>query len=127
MKFLFEPYDRVTVRNYMQYNSPADFADAITLSMLRGGGGRFGNLLWAHGVLFRHSPYSPTDTMSKEYLDGHLLLDNLEFTPMRQYQRELRHEEFMISILNVSNNYVLSRLAEWVANTLIGRNSKKKK
>lgn len=110
----------------MSYRNPEEFVGAVTLSFLRGGGGRIGPLLWANGVLFRHAPFVPTGSMTSEYLKGHLPLDNLEFAPMKQYIKELQHGDFIITIQDVSSNYVLNNLAKWILANLLEKKSKRK-
>ena len=118
----FEPYNKITIRNYMKHNSVSDFAALLTISFSREAGGRVGNLLWANGVLFRHVPFVPTDRMTTEYIEGHLPLDNVEFTSMDNFSSEIRHGQFIITVMDVSNNYVLSRLAEWISHNLLKQN-----
>ena len=66
-----------------------------------------------NGVLFRHAPFAPSDVMANEYIKGHLPLDNLEFAPMEKYGEELRHDEFTITVQDVSTNYILNVLTNW--------------
>jgi hypothetical protein len=119
MDIKYEPYKRITIRNYMYYASVDDFAASLTLSFSPETGGRVGHLLWAHGILFRHAPYTPTERVSNEYLEGHLPLDNVEFTTNESFTREIRYGHFIITVMDVSNNFVLSTLAKWIADNLI--------
>jgi hypothetical protein len=86
-----------------------------------------GDLLWANGVLFRNFPYAPTDSVTKEYLKGHLLIDLLEFAPMSEYTKEISNEEFVVTISDVSTHLMLRELAMWVANNLLNKKSKKRR
>jgi hypothetical protein len=103
----------------MKHNNVNDFAASLTLSFSREAAGRVGHLLWAHGILFRHVPFIQTDRMTNEYVEGHLPIDNIEFTSMDNFCNEIRHGQFIITVMDVSNNFVLSRLAEWISQNLI--------
>jgi hypothetical protein len=127
MEINFVPYSKITIRNYARYENPQAFADAITLSLMRGGGGRMGPMLWAHGVVFRHAPFAPSDRITEEYLKGHLPFDNLEFAPMPDFVREIQYFGFVITVLDVSNNYVLNNLGKWISENLLNIKPAKKK
>lgn len=124
-KVSFEPYQRITIRSHMRYASPQSFADALTLSLARGIGGRGGNLFWASGVMFRHYPYASSDAVSKEYLTGHLPIDHVEFAPMPIYINEIRSGEIIVTILDVSDHTVLGSIGKWIADNLL-KNQKKR-
>jgi hypothetical protein len=127
MNISVEPYQKITIRSYLEHQSPQAFVDAITLPLVKGTNARMGGLLWANGVLFRNFPYSPTDSVTKEYLKGHLLIDLLEFAPMSEYTKEIRNEEFVVTVTDVSNHVTLRELAMWVANNLIKKSKRKRK
>ena len=103
----------------MHYESVEDFCNSLTLSLAREGTGRIGSLLWAEGLLFRHVPYISTDSISKEYLKGHLPLDNIDFTRMAEFKEEIYYKQYTITVLNVTNNFVLSRIAKWVLENIL--------
>jgi hypothetical protein len=125
MNISLEPYNRITIRSYLKHESPQAFVDALTLPLVRGTGARIGGLLWANGVLFRPFPYNPTDSITKEYLNGHLLFDHLEFAAMSEYAREIRNEEFVITINDVSNHLTFRELAKWISDNLLKKSKKK--
>lgn len=127
MEINFEPYNKLTIRNYAKYSSKEDFLDKITLAFPRDTGGRTPGLLWAHGVLFRHAPFFPTESMTNEYIKGHLLMDNLEFAPMQKFQEELFFKQYTIPVVDVTNNVVLSELAKWISQNLISTKKTKEK
>jgi hypothetical protein len=127
MNISVEPYQKITIRSYLEHQSPQAFVDAITLPLVKGTNARMGGLLWANGVLFRNFPYAPTDSVTKEYLKGHLLIDLLEFAPMSEYTKEIRNEEFVVTVTDVSNHITLRELAMWVANNLLIKKSKRKR
>jgi len=97
------------------------YVDAVIPPAQRGIGGFFGVLYWANGVLFRHFPYAQTDSITKEYLAGHLPIDHLEFAPMPQFINEIRSGNAVLTVVNVSNHSTLSALATWVSNNLINQ------
>ncbi len=111
----FKPYQKITIRSKMRYPSAQAFADALTLSLARGMGGRGGNLFWANGILFRHFPFAPSDTILKEYLDGHLPIDHIDYAPMPEYSAEIRSGEIVVTVLNVTYHTILSRIGRWLA------------
>lgn len=119
MDIKFEPYKRLTIRNYAKFTTVEDFTDKLTLSLPRDTGGRHGALLWAHGVLFRHAPFFPTESMTKEYIEGHLLMDNLEFAPMPDFREEIFTRQYTIPVMDVTNNKVLGELAGWIHDNLL--------
>lgn len=123
MEIKFEPYEKITIRNYMYYRNVEDFTASLTIPFSSEAPGRVGNLLWANGILFRHAPFVQTDRLSNEYMDRHLPLDNLEFTEMESFKNEIPYGKFIITVMDVSNNFVLSQLAEWISNNLINQNN----
>jgi hypothetical protein len=38
---------------------------------------------------------------------------------MQSYKSEIHHGKFIVTVLDVSNNYVLSKLAEWISHNLL--------
>jgi hypothetical protein len=127
MEVVVEPYDKITIRSYLRHSSPEAFVEAITLPLSREGGGRIAGMTWANGVLFRHFPYTPTDTITREYLRGHLPLDHLEFASMPVFRREIHSGGFIVTVLDVSDHLTLSRLAKWIASNLLDKKPKGKK
>lgn len=115
MEIKFEPYNKITIRNCMYHNKVDDFAGAMTLALSREGGGRLGHLLWGSGILFRHSPFAPSDAMTKEYLQGHLPIDNIEFTEMASFKDEIYYKQYTITVLDISNNVILGNIAKWIS------------
>ena len=126
MNISLEPYKKITIRSYLKHESPQAFVDAITLPLVKGTVPKLGGLLWANGVVFRHFPYSPTDTLTREYLGGHLLIDHLEFAPMSEYEKEIRYEGFVVTVADVSNHSTFKELAKWVAGNLLNKKSKRR-
>jgi hypothetical protein len=116
--FTLEPYKKITVRSYMRYENPETFARALTIGVPRGFGGRVGNLFWANGILFRHFPYAPTDSVSKQHLRGILPIDHIEYASMSEFQNEIRVDDFTVSITNVSAHTTFNALTKWITKKL---------
>ncbi len=121
MDISFEPYKKITVRNYMAHDTVDSFANNLTLSLPREVGGRYGPLLWTRGVLFRHSPFLPTDTMAREYIQGHFPIDNLEFAPMPNFEEEIHFKQYTLTVVDISNNIVLGAIGKWISENLLGK------
>lgn len=129
MEIAFEPYKKVTIRNYMYHDTVESFANALTLTIPRelGAGGRYGPLLWTNGILFRHMPFFATDTMTKEYVQGHFPIDNIEFAHMPEFREEIHFRQYTLTVMDVSSNYVLGEIGRWVAQNLLNKKKKKDK
>ncbi len=128
MEFVFEPYQKITIRSYLEYGSPEDFVTALTISTPEGVPAQ-GGLNWANGILFRFYPLAPSESISREYVGGHLLWDHVEFALMPKYVKEVKVPSrplITFGILDVSNHVLLGPFAEWVARTLAKRDSKRK-
>jgi len=117
-QFVVEPYKQVTIRSYMRYESVEAFVGAATQTFMRGMGGRIGNFFWANGVLFKHSPYAQTDSVTKQYLEGNLTLDHIEYALMPEFRNEMRIEDFVLTVLNVSEHTLFKELTKWIKGTL---------
>lgn len=102
----------------MRYENPETFARALTIGVPRGFGGRVGNLFWANGILFRHFPYAPTDSVSKQHLRGILPIDHIEYASMSEFQNEIRVDDFTVSITNVSAHTTFNALTKWITKKL---------
>lgn len=116
-EFLIEPYRKVSVRSYMRYESADAWARAITQS-LRGMGGRIGNYFWANGIMFKHATYVPSDSVTKQYLEGHLPLDHIEYAPMPEFRSEIRIDDAVVTLVDVSAHTLFRDLTMWIKETL---------
>ncbi|MDE1816725.1 MAG: hypothetical protein KGI11_09230 [Thaumarchaeota archaeon] len=117
-QFAVEPYKQVTIRSYMKYESAEAFAKAATHALSKGMGGRLGNFFWANGVIFKHSPYAQTDSVTKQYLEGMLTLDHIEYALMSEFRNEIRVEDFVLTVLDVSKHTLFRELTKWIKGTL---------
>jgi hypothetical protein len=107
----------------MKYDNPEIFARSMTAGVPRGVSGRVGNLFWANGILFRHFAYAPTDSVSQQHLKGILPLDHIEYALMPTFKNEIRTDDLIISLLDVSNHTVFNEMTKWIMKTM----EKKKK
>jgi hypothetical protein len=120
IKVSVKPYQRITIRSVVEYDSPQAFVDAITLHMPREIPPKLNTiwLYWANSVLFRHFPYPPTDSVTREYLIGHFPIDNLEYCTMPTYSKEISSGAIFVPVIDVSNHLLLSAVAGWIADRL---------
>jgi len=112
--FQLTPYKKIVVRSTMRFASPEEFAQNLTVGVPRGVVGRVANSFWANGIVFRHFPYIPTDSISKQNLLGILHLDHIEYAVMPTFSNEIRIGEITVSILDVSNHTTFSGLTKWI-------------
>jgi len=119
MEIIFEPYEKIIIRNYMRHENAEAFVEMLTSVFQKGTGPKVANLFWANGVLFRYVGFNPTDAVNREYLNRRLHLDFLEFTSMPHFKKELLSGEFVITVLNMSNHHMHDFLTKWIAENLI--------
>lgn len=120
MEVAFEPYKKVSFQSHLKYESSEAFANVIALSTPPGIPMQT-RLFWANGILFRFFNHAPSETLAKEIIDGHLILDHIEFAPMPEYRDELKVSErplITINVLNVSNHVVFGPLTKWIRDNL---------
>jgi len=122
-EFSIEPYRKVSVKSYMRYESADAWAKVLTQS-LRGMGGRIGNYFWANGIMFKHANYAASDNVTKQYLDGHLPLDHIEYAPMPEFRSEIRIDDAVVTVVDVSANTLFRELTKWIKETLEKSDSK---
>lgn len=121
MEISFEPYKKVTFQSHLMYNSPQEFVDIIGLATPPGVPAQ-ARLLWANGVLFRCFNHTPSETLSKEMLSGHVMFDHVEFAPMSNFVSELRISNrplMTVFVLDVSKHVVFAPLAAWIRDNLL--------
>ena len=102
----------------MKFDSPEAFVAYFTNSIPKGAVGRIGNLFWANGILFRHFTYAQTDSISKQYLLGHLPLDHIEYAPMPKFRTEIQMGEIIVAAIDVSNHTFFKELTKWIKRNL---------
>ena len=121
MDVTFEPYKKLTFQSYFEYESADQFVEAIALPNPQGMMFQ-ARLFWANGVLFRFFNHPPSEALGKESINGHLILDHIEFAPMPTFQKEIKHPERplgTINVIDVSKHVVFAPLSKWINENLI--------
>lgn len=122
MDIAFEPYRKITIRNYVRHENSEAFA--ATLKLFQNGTGPIvGNLFWANKILFRYFGFALTDSINREYLQGHLPIDFLEFAVMSRFRKEIRLGDFIVTIIDVSGHHMHNILTKWISENLVTDNS----
>jgi hypothetical protein len=121
MDIVYEPYRKITTRNYIRHENGEAFA--ATLQSIQKGTGLVGNLFWANKILFRYFGFALTDSINKEYLQGHLPIDLLEFAAMSRFRKEIRAGDFIVTVIDVSGHHMHNILTKWISGNLITDNS----
>jgi len=124
MRIVLEPYTKITIKSYFMYDNSEAFVNAITLAQARGATGVIGNLGWANGVLFKHYNFASTDSVTAQYLKGHLPLDHVEFASMPEYSTEIRSGDVILSVIDLSNHMIFGELTKWIKSNLMKRKKK---
>ena len=121
MEVKFEPYDKLTFKSYFEYETPEKFVEAIALPNPEGMIFQ-ARLFWANGVLFRPFNHPPSESLAKEVINGHIILDHVEFAPMPTFQKEIKHPARplgTINVVDVSKHIVFGPLAMWIKENLV--------
>jgi hypothetical protein len=121
-----EPYKKVIIRSCFQYPEVDAFVEAMSMATPAG---KYSGFAWANGILFRHFPFLPTDSLTKEYIKGNLYIDTLEFAFMSSYVKELTSKErgVVLAVANVSGNELFDSLTKWVKKKYVPKPKKHKK
>jgi len=117
----FEPYKKITFQSHLLYKSAQTFANVIALANPPGIPFQV-RLFWANGILFRFFNHTPSEALSKEILNGHLIFDHIEFAPMPEYKSELKVADRPLGtlyVLDVSNHVVFQPLTAWIRDNLL--------
>lgn len=123
--FKVTPYKEVTVRSYMRYKNANELARSMTAPIPRGQVNKIGNLFWANGILFRHFTFPSSDSLTKEYMSGHLPIDHIEYAPMPQFQHEVRGDDIAVTLIDVTNHILFNELTKWIKTKLEKQKSSK--
>jgi len=122
MEVAFEPFKKVTFRSYLPYHSAEAFVNAIAMGSPAGVQTRT-SLFWANGILFRFFNPRPSELLAKEFFEGHLMWDHIEFAPMPTYEREVQGPRdrplVTIYIIDVSNHVVFEPITKWIQDHLV--------
>jgi len=122
MEIIFKPYDKITFRSHLKYDSSEEFLRVIGTGSPAGMPNRT-RLFWANGILFRHFSLAPTDSNTKEIIKGHLHMDHIEFAGMPEYQQDLIASTdrplVTIYVVDVSNHVVFDPFTKWIKENLL--------
>jgi hypothetical protein len=121
MEVAFEPYKKISFQSYMLYENAEAFVSVIALANPPGIPFQ-ARLFWASGILFRFFSHLPSEALSKENLNGHIIWDHVEFAPMPEYRPEIRVADRplgTVAVLDVTNHVVFEPLAAWIRDNLI--------
>ena len=116
MDISIEPYKKITVRAYTHHTTPEAFVKRIFIGV------QYGTpmyLYWGNGILMRYFTYNQTDVVIKEYLNGHLPIDYLEFSSMPTYKKEIRAGDSVATVIDYSKHQIIDPLTKWVASHLV--------
>lgn len=119
------PYREVTIRSHMRYKNAHEFARAVTAPIPKGQVDKIGSLFWANGIVFRHFTFAASDSLTKEYLSGHLPIDHIEYAPMPQFQHEIQGDGIAITLIDASNHLLFNELTAWIKTKLEKQKIKK--
>lgn len=121
MEIAYEPYKKVSFNTHLKYENPQAFLDVISVAnppdvpfQLK--------FYWANGILFRVFNHPPSEELAKKILDGHMILDHIEFAPMPQFVNMLdipNRPLGKINIINVTNHVLFEPLAAWIRDNLL--------
>lgn len=111
-----EPYKRIIIRSYLQYDSPELLIRAMTAHIPKAITGRIGSLLWSNEVVFKHISFPNSATVSRELLDGNLWIDHIDFAHMPKYRPDIKAAESDVafSVIDVTGHTTFDQLTSWM-------------
>jgi len=116
MDISIESYKKITIRAYTHHANPEAFVKRIFMGVQLG---TPMYLYWGNGILTRYFTYNQTDAVIKEYLNGHLPIDYLEFSSMPTYRKEIRIADFVATVIDYSKHQVIDPLTKWIATNFV--------
>lgn len=117
----FEPYKKISFQSYLPFESLEEFTNFLACGIPPNALAQT-RLFWANGVLFRWFNHPPAEAVVKETINGHLVLDHIEFAPMPEYKNELKATTrplASIIVLDVSKHIVFNPLTAWIRDNLL--------
>jgi hypothetical protein len=65
----------------------------------------------------------PTDVISRELINGHIIWDHVDFAPMSTYKREIQGPSdrplVTINVVDVSGHSVFDDVTKWIRDNLL--------
>jgi hypothetical protein len=123
MEINFEPYQKITFKSYLKYENAETFADSIASASPPDSPSQV-RLLWANGVLFRFFNFMPSEAIAKEFINGHIIFDHIEFAPMSEFKKELKLPDkamVTITVLDSTNHVIFNPLTAWIRDNLLNK------
>ena len=120
MEISFEPYNKISFKSYLEHDSPEDLARIVALTVPVGVPAH-STFRWANGVLFSVAAFQATDSITKEYLAGHLLWDHIDFALMPTYEKEIKLPDkplVTLNVLNLSEHPLFGAVGKWIKENL---------
>ena len=113
VKITYKPWEEVVIHETIQYTLD-NFITVQSTGIKTGG--LAPPLLWAEGIIFRHSSMAITPEIIKEQLEGRIHWNSVRWALMPEFKTfiEIRETKVKIPILNVSANEILSEVAKWL-------------
>jgi hypothetical protein len=111
IKVVYEPRKQVIIHEYSKYGNPEEFirqvfagvpASAILI------------VHWVDGVVLSFTPFSQTDTVVKELINGTLHWDHVSFAPMPKFMSKIIADGTTCNVADVSTNAVFKAIAEFL-------------
>jgi hypothetical protein len=65
------------------------------------------------------SAFQTTDSVSAQYLKGHLPLDHIEFASMPEYSPQIRSGDSVIGVIDLTNRTIFGELTKWIKSNLV--------
>jgi hypothetical protein len=122
MEIAFEPYKKVTFQSHLKFDSVDSFVQTIVSGTTSMGMQIQVRLFWGNGVLFRFYNHIASEALSKEMLDGHVIFDHIEFSPMPTFRNLLQspdNPDIKIAVLDISRHVVFGPLTSWIHENLL--------
>jgi hypothetical protein len=116
LRIKYEPIEEIVVKEYTRYENLQNLL--YIFAQLRTSG-QPASLNWAKGVVFTHTPLSPsTDQLMDDYLKGTLYIAAAHFALMPDYKDAVHYNDpqgkIPIPVINASDSRALCELAEWL-------------
>jgi hypothetical protein len=122
MQVEFEPYKKVTFQSHLAFDSADSLVQNIVSGTTPMGMQLQLRLFWGNGVLFRFFNHPPSEALSKELLDGHIIFDHIEYAPMPTYKNQLLspdNPDVKINVVDISKHVVFGPLSNWINENLV--------
>ena len=126
MEIAEEPYKKLAFRSYLEYDTAEQLISMMAVTIPTGVPAQAA-LRWANGVLFAIGQFQQTDAISKQFMDGTLIWDHIDFASMPEYRPDLPvpgKPMITINVLNVSEHTIYGPLSDWIKQNLAKKRSK---